>query len=68
MIQDHCEVVDYGHSDEALLNSCKALQKMVALGNAFVSRSFIHESSFQKLLRSGMYATYYLFSVNRRIE
>ena len=55
-------------NDMALIDSCKNIQKMVALGNAFVSRSYIHEGTFKKLVNSGMYATYYFFNVTKWVE
>ena len=40
----------------------------MALGNAFVSKSFIHQSKFKKYLYTSLYATYYFFLKQKRLE
>ncbi len=40
----------------------------MALGNAFVSKSFVHSSKFKKYFSTSLYATYYFFFKKSRLD
>lgn len=40
----------------------------MALGNAFVSKSYIHASKYKKYFYTSLYATYYFFFKQKRLE
>jgi hypothetical protein len=55
-------------NDEKVVASYKKFYQHVALGNAFVSKSYVHESKAKKYLYVSMYASYYYFFKGHRLE
>ncbi len=54
--------------DEKVIGSYKSFYQHVALGNAFVSKAFVHESRAKKYLYTSLYASYYFFFKQKRLE
>eukprot|EP00347_Sterkiella_histriomuscorum_P013953 403362725 len=54
--------------DHKVLSSYKTFYQNIALGNAFVSKAFIHESKMKKYLYTSLYASYYFFFKTKRLE
>ena len=55
-------------TDAEVINAYKNLYQIVALGNAFVSKGYVHQNRFRKFFTSGIYATYYFFFKEKRLD
>jgi hypothetical protein len=54
--------------DEGVVESYKSFYQNVALGNAFTSKAGIHQSTIKRYIWTSLYASYYFFFKNRRLE
>lgn len=58
---------DFG-DDDKVIGSYKNFYQNIALGNAFVSKAYVHESTMKKYLYTSLYASYYFFFKQKRLE
>jgi hypothetical protein len=54
--------------DHRVIESYKRFYEYVATGNAFMSKSMVHESKMKQYMYASMYASYYFFFKTKRLE
>ena len=67
MIKSRFSFIEFA-DDHRVVQSYKKFYEYVATGNAFMSKSMVHDSKLKQYIYGSLYASYYFFFKSKRLE